>query len=296
MELRTTIERDDWPERHAFLGGDGYLLYYSPGENREADASPHFHDEYAISLQLSGTQVCRIGSTEHSIHRGDLLLINPQQVHACTPADVDAPGAFVTVYVNVKLVEELAREVGIEALPEFTVAAMTRQDDLARKVLEIFELALEHRGASPESAKAAVDGALQELILAVFERYSNLHLPMRRSTARVGHRKVARALEYMRSLPRGDGSPRPTTEELAEIAELSKYHFIREFERHVGMTPGAYLRMLRLTEATRLLRETDLRVSDIAINVGFADHPSFSRSFTRCIGMTPISYRRIWMH
>src|SRR5690606_30043468 len=111
MELRTTSERNDWPERHAFLGGEGYLLYYSPGENREADASPHFHDEYVISLQLAGTQVCRIGSADHSIHRGDLLLINPQQVHACNPADPADPGAFATIYVNHKLIEELAREV-----------------------------------------------------------------------------------------------------------------------------------------------------------------------------------------
>src|SRR5690606_25758982 len=205
-----------------------------PGENREADASPHFHDEYVISLQLAGTQVCRIGSADPRIHRGDLLLINPQQVHACNPADPADPGALATIYVNHKLIEELAREVGIDGLPEFTVAAICRQEDLARKVLAVFELALEHRSSSPESAKAAVDGALHELIIAIFERYSNLHLPMRRSTARVGHRKVARALEYMRALPRGDGSARPTTEDLAEIAELSKYHFIREFERHVG--------------------------------------------------------------
>ena len=280
-----------------FIGGDGYLLYLCRGAARPADQAPHFHDEYVISLQLRGEAACRVGGESLRLGPGDFVLINPQQVHAAEAPRVgeEAESEYVTLYVEPRLVAALLDDVeGETTCPEFVTAHAPRRGDLARKLLEILEVAADDGDPTSESTRAAVEGAMQELLVAIFEDFSNLRIPMQRSTARVGHRKVAQALEFMRSLPRADGSPRPTTEELAAVAGLSKFHFIREFERHVGMTPGAYLRMLRLTEATRLLRATQLRVSDIALNVGFADHPSFSRSFTRTMGMTPVAYRRIW--
>ena len=57
------------------------------------------------------------------------------------------------------------------------------------------------------------------------------------------------------------------------------------------MTPGAYLRTLRLCHGARLLRETDEPVMDVARRVGFADHPAFTRAFVRAMGTTPTRYR-----
>lgn len=279
----------------SYIGGQGYLLYHFRGTTRAVETAPHFHDEYVISLQLRGQETCRVGGELVDLSPGEFVLINPQQVHSAETGSVQDEPEFMTLYVEPGLVAELAASMGAPtSRPEFVTAHTGVRPELARKLKHVFEVAAEHAGHDAASQHAAIDAALHELLVAVFEAYSNLRIPMRRSTSRVGHRKVARALEYMRALPRGDGSRRPTTEELATIAGLSKFHFIREFERHVGMTPGAYLRMLRLTHATRLLRETQLRVSDIALNVGFADHPSFSRSFTRTMGMTPVAYRRIW--
>jgi transcriptional regulator GlxA family with amidase domain len=82
-------------------------------------------------------------------------------------------------------------------------------------------------------------------------------------------------------------------EELAEIAELSKFHFLRQFSQVVGMTPGAYLRTLRLCHAARKLRTTEMPILDVALSVGFADHPSFSRAFARHMGMTPSEYQKL---
>ena len=84
-----------------------------------------------------------------------------------------------------------------------------------------------------------------------------------------------------------------TLDELAEVAGLSKYHFLRQFSQAVGMTPGAYLRTLRLCQAARKLRSSELPILEIALSVGFADHPSFSRAFARHMGMTPSEYQKL---
>ncbi len=140
--------------------------------------------------------------------------------------------------------------------------------------------------------RLSVESSLHEVLLLAFEEFSNLKQPALRSTARVGHRKIARSLDYIRSLE-AEGSPNVSLDALAEVAGLSKYHFLRQFSQVVGMTPGAYLRTLRLCHAARKLRTTELPILEVALSVGFADHPSFSRAFARHMGMTPSEYQKL---
>lgn len=64
------------------------------------------------------------------------------------------------------------------------------------------------------------------------------------------------------------------------------------FKQYVGTNFVAYLQGLRLTEAKRLLRETDLRVNEIGRRVGFTDDKNFLEVFKSAEGVSPTEYRR----
>jgi AraC family transcriptional regulator len=68
-------------------------------------------------------------------------------------------------------------------------------------------------------------------------------------------------------------------------------HLARVFRRHLGCTPGDYLRRRRLERAAVLLRETARPLSDVALHCGFADQSHFANAFKRHTGVTPGSYR-----
>jgi AraC-like DNA-binding protein len=81
-------------------------------------------------------------------------------------------------------------------------------------------------------------------------------------------------------------------ESAAKRAGLSPYHFLRLFAGIVGVTPHQYLLRSRLRRAARALAEDDRPVSDIALDVGFADLSNFVRTFHRAAGVPPRGFRQ----
>jgi AraC-like DNA-binding protein len=81
-------------------------------------------------------------------------------------------------------------------------------------------------------------------------------------------------------------------EQIAARVELSPFHFLRVFERVIGVTPHQYLVRARLRQAARLLADDALPITQIAYDVGFADLSNFVRTFRRAAGVSPRAFRK----
>jgi AraC family transcriptional regulator len=79
---------------------------------------------------------------------------------------------------------------------------------------------------------------------------------------------------------------------LAELTDLSLYHFARAFTQSFDMPPHRYHMARRMDLAKRLLQRPALSVTQIGIQVGFRETSSFTRAFRRFTGLTPTEYRR----
>lgn len=83
-------------------------------------------------------------------------------------------------------------------------------------------------------------------------------------------------------------------EKLAEIACLSKDHFIRLFKKELGNTPLQYINQKKIEKAQLLLITEDLTVKEIAFQLAFEDYSYFNRLFKKITGVTPQEYRRLY--
>ena len=83
----------------------------------------------------------------------------------------------------------------------------------------------------------------------------------------------------------------PSVSELAEVAEMSAYQLDRRMRRVFGLTTGQWMLKLRLDQAQRRLISTDLSISAVAIEAGYADQSAFTRQFRRATGMSPRDFR-----
>ncbi len=84
----------------------------------------------------------------------------------------------------------------------------------------------------------------------------------------------------------------PTNTELAARCGLSVNQFIRRFRAAVGLTPGQYGLERRTAIAAQRLIVSDVRIDDLALEVGFTDRFHFSRAFRARLGASPAEYRR----
>jgi AraC-like DNA-binding protein len=78
----------------------------------------------------------------------------------------------------------------------------------------------------------------------------------------------------------------------ARAAGLSPFHFLRLFSAALGVTPHQYLVRARLRRAARLLADEERPVTDVALEVGFADLSNFVRTFHRAAKVSPREFRK----
>jgi AraC family transcriptional regulator len=83
-----------------------------------------------------------------------------------------------------------------------------------------------------------------------------------------------------------------TISDLAAVAGLSHYHFIRAFKDSVGLSPYQYVLSERICRARGLLSKPDLSLGDVALAVGFSDASQLNRVFRKFVGVTPTAFRR----
>lgn len=80
-------------------------------------------------------------------------------------------------------------------------------------------------------------------------------------------------------------------EKLADMAHMSKDHFIRMFKQETGETPNVFIIKRKLEKAELTLVTTSLPVKRIADSLGYDDYSYFNRLFKKNSGMTPLQYR-----
>ena len=80
---------------------------------------------------------------------------------------------------------------------------------------------------------------------------------------------------------------------MAEIANLSPYHFARTFREVTGIPPGEFLTAVRLERAKQLLVGTDLSVAEVCFEVGYESVGTFATRFRDLVGLPPGRMRRL---
>ena len=101
-------------------------------------------------------------------------------------------------------------------------------------------------------------------------------------------KEVSAALRYINSYFRENIS----LEDVADAVYLSSYYLSRLFKKEVGVNFSSYLLCMKLDEAKRLLRETEMPILSISSSLSFSDPSYFCKVFKKYTNSTPKEFRR----
>jgi AraC-like DNA-binding protein len=233
----------------------------------------HSHDQFGLGIVTSGAQRSwsAIGQVESTV--GDVIMLNPGEIHDGVPAGRSARGWRI-LYLDPALV---AREMAGETIRgELIVRPVARDPELARHVVRLFE-----QVARRTPDRLAAEESLMSCLMLVAQR----HRVTGPCSAGVSPSvwKAVRRLDVAPEVP-------VSLAELAESSGMSRFQLLRGFAREVGTTPHAYLVQRRVCLARRFLAAGE-SLADAALLAGFADQSHMTRAFLRQCGITPGRYK-----
>jgi len=252
----------------------------------------HFHPEFDILLVLKNTGHFVSGDHLGPMEAGTLIMNGPNIPHALHPVEKDdqnweRPALAVLHFSADTLGEQWLQREEMKQIREFLqsanrgfqfhgpdraaaaerIMAMRNQDELER--LASFLLVLRILARTTDRTPLASPGYRPSLRPQQIER-------------------VDRVVRYLQQNLRENLS----LEDVAKVANLTPQAFCRFFKSHMGKTLVQYLNELRIGEACRLLLETDMSVTDVALDSGFTNLSNFNRRFRELKGMSPRQLRQ----
>lgn len=233
------------------------------------------HQGYSVSYVRKGTFGYRVRGTAHELVAGSVLVGHPGDEFVCTHDHALCGDECLAFHLPPRFVDLIGgdrstwRTGGLPPLPELMVLG-----ELAQAV-----------------AGGRGDAGLDEVGLWFAARFVEVATGRQLAPSPVAERDRRRAVEAAMWIA-AHSHEAIDLERAAAEAALSPFHFLRVFSRVLGVTPHQYLVRSRLRQAATLLADSEHPVTEVALEVGFADLSNFVRSFHRVAGLSPRGFRR----
>ena len=322
------ISRENYPEhrdelRTFFSDGNSFesfdkefltqvkLLSYRSflRENQHIDYFPHpryiqqeyhMHDFFEMKYQLAGSSLIYIDDESIYLKETDIILISPYTAHrnevytddaqlvnivlppaflySIFPRIMSFPNCFSAYFGQAGEQENLIDRRHYSCFQTFQNA------EIRNIILNGQAYYCGHEKKS-ELREMQLEGDLEKIFLILLEKMQTKETISTVDTG--GSKAISRMAEYMKAHLK-----EVTLPELAERFHYSASYASRYIKKQTGYTFQMLLLILRMEEATRMLRETDYSVDQIAADVGLTGKTYFYQKFRDFYGMNPGEYRR----
>lgn len=239
----------------------------------------HAHEEYSFGVTLAGRQDFFANGQFHRSLPGSVLVINPGDVHD-GHSGIDAALQYHMLYIHPDKLEPMLNCAGVEQSKDFQIAGTLLDNPQLRQHLLRLVTLIE----SGNSDKLQQECQLYQ-IADCFARAQGVAVAVKKPGK--ADCLLLRARDYMQDNLQSQTS----LTQVSEQANLSKYHFLRMFRQHFGITPHQYILNCRINRAREDL-ERGAALDDVVFKYGFSDLSHFNRRFKPVFGMTPRQYQQ----
>lgn len=257
-----------------------YLELRLVEDGRKVTYAPHSHQQWSVGAILAGQSEFLCADRLHYVEQGALVIMNPDQVHACNPRQ-GSPWAYYMMHLDKNWLADFLQQAGIRtsALWRDTKVDTLCETALFEGFVVLAELLMSAQYSSAEKEQK-LTAYLARLFLQLDQQNQSTEdllptNPLYQVAAYLSeHCEEDRAIDSIS----------------AEFGYSAGY-LVRAFKRHFNMTPHAYRLNRRVQLGQQALKQGEA-ISAVAHTTGFSDQAHFQRVFKQRVAATPDQYRR----
>ncbi len=236
----------------------------------------HSHSELSLGIIESGITQLTMPDGKYVLKKGDIILIEPNMVHACNPVGV-TPRSYHMLYIdNAWCCNVLSKLYGCEITKyhcDLNLFFATESDvNLSDLILLLLNNGSHHAAIEVESY--------------LFNLVSRYCVPISE------HEDGSELVCMLRNRLLQDITSAPSLEVVSKEFGRPKETLIRIFKKHFGITPKSFLNNSRVEKAKILLKR-GMSIVDVAAEVGFSDQSQLHRTFVNYTASTPRQYQQL---
>ena len=267
---------------------DPFSTYHIENAGRSFQIPVHWHDEFEIIYVRSGFLAVSISGESYIGKTGDAFVVSPGILHlmGSQTGTVDYyTFLFPLKYISFRT-DDMLDEKLLEPLNSGHLMICPRVKDTAKELceqlIEIYE-AKKDESESKITTQVRTKIILLQFILEMWKK----GFVIENDTS--GRNTVEKEMvSYIQQNFTGKISLR----EFGEQFHLSEKYISRYFKEHFHITLSQYVTYLRLEHAKQLLQDTDIPVTDVAMQSGYQNVSYFIRSFQKAYAVSPLKYRK----
>ena len=240
---------------------------------------PHRHPGFDFLYLSRGSASWQVGGKTYQQGMGDLLVLQPQEVHRTGPKPNQENQH---IWIGLQLDQCGAKGAALaRQLRRAKIRVLTESQDLE----PILRLIIAQVVARRHQRAKTIRSLVAAFIALVGQRLQDVRDPLTPQSQSLPYSAaVQRALSYMN---RHTDRRLPLKELAGAALARSAPHFCTQFRREVGLTPGAHHIRLRLEAAREALRQPAFAITTVAHQFGFSSSQHFSTAFRRAFAVTP---------
>lgn len=253
----------------------------------------HWHEEIEIVALVRGRGMFRAGEEAWLLEAGDGLFINTNTLHSVQLVEGNACRLHTLVF-SADLLAGIPGSVFesryLRPVLRSPARALPLRQDVPwqKKAVSAIDSAYRFFAAEAFGWEMQVRAELSWFWLLIAEHTAPSGPAMEENSDTLRLKKMLNCIHKQYGQP-------ISLEKIAAAAGVGTRECLRCFQRTIGVTPIQYLLRHRILQATRLLTETDLPVTEVAVQCGFDSPSYFSLTFRRLTGQTPREYRRTFL-
>jgi AraC family transcriptional regulator len=247
-------------------------------------------DDYCIVVNLGNPFFINVYTGkrrfEGQVRSGEMAIIPAGSFWTCRSERSDFP-AMLLLYLRPLFVRAAAAELNFSRAGIGLTPQIGFED---KHICHIAKSLLHELNESNVVGRFYADSLAAGLAIQLVRRYSSL------KDVPVGHggmapHKLRRAIALIDHHLSDEEEGRVALRAVARDVSMSYFHFSRAFKQSMGMTATSYIAERRIERAKKMLAETELPISEIALRSGFSSQSHFTTAFRRLARATPKAFR-----